>query len=112
MSPPTTHTDYIQKKMSAGVKAYRNKDYLGARLHFQAALRESPENIVALLWLAYVASSHEKSIFLLERVLQIDPENKRAKRGLQWAKQQVETKPSSQETFHPESGSLQALIDD
>jgi len=79
------NSEYIRQKIKQGIQAYKSSDRLGAWLHFQAALREDMENITALLWLAYLSRDHEKRIFLLKRVLEIDPENERAKAGLVWA---------------------------
>lgn len=75
--------------MKSAIEAYKTGDSLAARLNFQAALREDPHNTVALLWLAYIATDPEKQIFLLERVLQIDPGNERAQKGLAWVKNRI-----------------------
>lgn len=81
------NSDYVDQKIDAGVAAHRAGDHLAARLHFQAALREDTRNIVALLWLAYLAKDQERQELLFERVLQIDPDNERAKAGLAWVKE-------------------------
>lgn len=83
------NSDYIRQKMKSAMEAYKAGDTLTARLNFQAALREDPHNTAALLWLAYIATDPEKQIFLLERVLQIDPGNERAQKGLIWAKNRI-----------------------
>ena len=80
-------TEFVRQQINQGINAHKAGDERAAWLHFQAALREDTENITALLWLAYLANDHEKRVFLLERVLEIDPDNKRAKAGLSWAEQ-------------------------
>lgn len=77
--------EYIQEQVLQGIQAIRVGDRLNARLCFQAALREEPDNIVILLWLAYLATSHERRVFLLNHILTLEPENERAKQGLAWA---------------------------
>ena len=82
------NSKYVQTQISLGIKAYKASNQLDARLHFQKALREDTQNIPALLWLAFITPNYEKQVFLLERVLEIDPENNRAMEGLEWVKQQ------------------------
>ncbi len=82
------NADYVREKIKAGIASYKAGDHTSAWLSFQAALREDPQNITALLWLAYIAPNFEKRVFLLNRVLEIEPENERARKGLVWAEQQ------------------------
>ena len=93
------HTkEFIQDQVNRGIASYKADDQVNARLYFQAALRRDPENIVLLLWLAYLATTFEKRVFILERVLELDPDNKRAKAGLKWAKKQEQSASTGQET--------------
>ncbi len=82
------NSEFVRREISLGVKAHKAGDSLAAWLHFQAALREDTQNITALLWLAYLADSYEKRIFLLKRALEIDPNNQRARAGLKWAEEE------------------------
>ncbi|OQY47232.1 MAG: hypothetical protein B6242_05535 [Anaerolineaceae bacterium 4572_78] len=84
------NTEYVNEQIHLGIKAHKAGDDLTARLYFQSALREDDENLVSLLWLAYLAPDHEKRVILLKRVLEIDPDNKRAQAGLKWAKEELE----------------------
>ena len=84
----TSNLTIVRQEIIQGIKAYKAGDDSSAWLHFQTALREDPQNVNVLLWLAYLAQSHEKRIFLLNRVLEIDPNNARAQAGLIWAEQQ------------------------
>lgn len=82
--------EYVRQEISSGIKAHKVGDNATAWLHFQAALREDTENVTALLWLAYLAEDYEKRVFLLARVLEIDPDNERAHAGLAWAEKEDE----------------------
>lgn len=82
------NSEFVHREIRLGVKAHKAGDNQAAWLHFQAALREDTQNTTALLWLAYLADSHEKRIFLLKRVLEIDPDNQRALAGLKWAEEE------------------------
>ena len=80
--------DYVRQEINLGIKAHKVSDNVAAWLHFQAALREDTQNVTALLWLAYISKDYEKRIFLLSRVLEIEPDNQRARSGLNWAEQE------------------------
>jgi len=50
-----------------------------------------PDNITALLWLAWLATSQQESLTLLSRVLELDPKNERAQAALRWARRRPPT---------------------
>ncbi len=103
-----TDTNVVMQNLKAGLAAYKSGDRSTAWLKLQAALREDPDNIAALLWLAFLAQSFEKRIFFLNRVLEIDPQNVRARQGLEWAKEQHhQHEPSPPET--PVTAPMQVL---
>lgn len=89
------NSEFVRREISLGVKAHKAGDHLAAWLHFQAALREDTQNTTALLWLAYLTDSYEKRIFLLKRVLEIDPHNQRAQAGLKWAAEEKKRETAS-----------------
>jgi len=68
-----------------GVLAARSDDYPGARRCFQAARDAEPDNVFALLWLAWLAYSRLESLALFSRVLELDPDNENAHAGIRWA---------------------------
>lgn len=74
--------------MRLGLQAASAGQTAAARQHFLAALHHEPNNIPALLWLAYLSPTPENSQRLLQQVLVIDPDNERARAGLQWLAQQ------------------------
>src|SRR5512136_295908 len=78
----------LNKKLRDGIEAARSGQKHMAQAHLHAVLRVDPNNTAALLWLAFVSSPQE-SLYLLERVLELDPANERAKSGLRWAKERL-----------------------
>ena len=82
------NSEFVRQQLKQGIKAHKAGDNQTARLHFQKALREDTTNIAALLWLAYITTDFDKQLFLLQRVLQLDPKNERAQRGVKWVEQQ------------------------
>jgi lipoprotein-anchoring transpeptidase ErfK/SrfK len=89
------------KYLSLGIDAVRTGRRLEARRYFDFALKQSPNHIPTLLWLAFVAPTVQQSQAILEQVLVLDPDNERAKAGLAWAEQQLSdrTPPEPQTTI-------------
>jgi lipoprotein-anchoring transpeptidase ErfK/SrfK len=79
-------TTTINKKLKLGIDAARAGQKNIAQVHLNAVLQLDPDNIPAMFWLAYVSPSAEESIRLFERILELDPNNERAKAGMQWAR--------------------------
>ena len=77
------------KYLSLGIDAARAGRLSEARRYFNFALKQSPNHIPTLLWLAFVAPTVQQSRTILERVLALDPDNERARAGLTWADQQL-----------------------
>jgi len=88
---PTDMTQILQ----AGIEAARAGQRQTAQKYLVAVLKQDSNNIPALFWLAYVASSPQHSLQLLNRILALDPDNERAKTGLRWAKKRLETEAAS-----------------
>ena len=83
------NTSDINKNLKAGVDAARAGKNNEAQTHLLAVLDAAPNNIPAIFWMAFVAPSPQESVALLERVLELDPNNERAKAGIRWAQQRV-----------------------
>lgn len=64
-----------------------------ARRYLQAAVDIDAENVEAWLWLAGVQDDPAAIQASLERVLELEPDNKRAQQGLAWAEQQLASQP-------------------
>ncbi|MCB0164348.1 MAG: L,D-transpeptidase family protein [Anaerolineae bacterium] len=73
------------ENLRLGIEAARAGRREAARKHLTRVLAYAPDNIPALLWLAYVAPEPAESIRWLAQVLTLEPHNKRAKAGLEWA---------------------------
>jgi lipoprotein-anchoring transpeptidase ErfK/SrfK len=74
------------ERLQQGIEAARAGRENEARAHLIAVLKQDPNNITAMLWLAFVLPSPDDSIRLLQRVLALDPTNERAKAGIRWAR--------------------------
>ncbi|NJM07863.1 hypothetical protein HC891_19220 [Candidatus Gracilibacteria bacterium] len=69
--------------MQLGIEAARDGNKEEARNLFRLLTREEPNNSQAWLWLAGVAENREERQYALERVLDIEPGNEMAYKGLQ-----------------------------
>lgn len=69
-------------RVRAGVAFAKGGNLTQARKVLTDALKEEPNNELALLWLAGLTNSPTQAIAMLERVLQINPHNENAKAGL------------------------------
>jgi lipoprotein-anchoring transpeptidase ErfK/SrfK len=76
----------VRSLLRHGLLAGRAGDYAEARLWFRAALDVDPDNIPALLWLAWLAPTRDESLVLLSHVLELDPGNERARAAVRWAR--------------------------
>ncbi len=94
VQPPNEAVVWLRR----GLRAVQAGDLDRARRCFQAAGDADPKNVVALLWLAWLAPSREESMALLVQVLEIDPRNERAHAAIRWARR----RPSLSELQPPE----------
>jgi hypothetical protein len=69
--------------LQLGIEAARENKKEEARQLFRLLTRQEPENIQGWLWLAGVAENREERQGALERVLELDPNNEMALKGLQ-----------------------------
>ncbi len=88
----------VRAWLRRGILAARAGDRAEARRCFTAARAVEPDNIVALLYSAWLAPDPQESTALLIRVLELDPKNEHAHAGLRWARRQP---PSSQKPPDP-----------
>lgn len=82
----STQTLNPSERLRLGIEAARTGRENEARTHLIAVLKQDPNNIPAMLWLAFVLPSAQDTIRLLQRVLTLDPNNERAKAGIRWAR--------------------------
>ncbi len=78
--------DRVRSSLRRGLVAARAGDHAEARRWLRVALETEPDNIIALLWLAWLVPSRQESLTLLSRVLELDPKNERARAALRWAR--------------------------
>ncbi len=71
-----------QSILQLGIEAARAGDKAEARELFRLVTREDPGNAQGWLWLAGVAEDREEKRAALEQVVQIDPSNELARKGL------------------------------
>jgi lipoprotein-anchoring transpeptidase ErfK/SrfK len=88
----------VRAWLRRGILAARAGDRGEARRCFAAAREADPDNIVGLLWSAWLAPAPQESIALLIRVLELDPKNEHAHAGLRWARRRP---PSDEEPPDP-----------
>ncbi len=84
-------TNGIQKLLHQGVLAERDGNRAEARRCFEAVRAADPDNVIALLWLAWLAPTKSQSMTYFCRVLELDPQNEKARAGIRWARQRPET---------------------
>nr|MBC7244715.1 L,D-transpeptidase family protein [Chloroflexota bacterium] len=80
----------IERLLSLGRATAEAGHWSAARRYFVRVLRIDPANEEALLWQAGLADDPRESIAYLQQVLKINPNNKRAQAGLEWAKQRMQ----------------------
>ena len=80
----------VQWWLRQGLLAVHAGDSAEACRCFQTVCDADPDNITALLWLAWLAPTRQESLALLSRVLELDPKNERAHAGVRWARRRPE----------------------
>jgi ABC-type dipeptide/oligopeptide/nickel transport system permease component len=85
-------TNDIRLCLQEGLLAARAGDPAQARRCFEAACEIDPDNITALLWLAWLAPSRRRRLASLCRVLELDPDNRRAQAGIDWLRTHAHTR--------------------
>lgn len=71
-----------------GIAAHKENRIALARQFFEEAIRNDEENELAWLWLASIAEDPQQRISLLEKVLQLNPNNDQAKNSLELIRKQ------------------------
>jgi hypothetical protein len=74
--------EQLDNLIQVGVQALRDGERAQARALFQALARRHPDHVKLLLWLAASLDSPAERRGALERVLEIDPQNAVAQKGL------------------------------
>lgn len=101
----------MTNSLRLGIEAARTGRENEARAHLIAVLKQDPNNIPAMLWLAFVLPAPQDTIRLLKRVLALDPNNERAKAGIRWARVRLGLPPEQTEAAALESPAPSAQTD-
>ena len=103
----------IEEQLKLGIEAARAGKRLKAQEFLTQILKVAPNNVSALFWLAFVSPAPQDSINLLEHILSLDPNNERAKAGIQWAQQRqaVAMPPTAAATVAPLSDQVEQSED-
>jgi lipoprotein-anchoring transpeptidase ErfK/SrfK len=93
----------VRSLLRRGLLAGHAGDRAEARRWFQAALGMESDNIIALLWLAWLVPTQQESLELLSRVLELDPRNEQARAGIRWARRRPSIGDSLLDADQPSS---------
>ena len=74
--------------LAEGIAALKAGDKARARVLFAQILKHDPQNEQAWLWLSGVTEDNQRRLACLEKVLEINPNNQHAQRGIAALKQQ------------------------
>jgi hypothetical protein len=88
----------LAQTLRLGIDAARAGHHRQARDSFVAVLKQDPQNIPAMLWLAFVLPAPKDTIRVLERVLALDPANEQAQTGLRWARSRQQLAAAAAQT--------------
>ena len=70
--------------LELGIAAARAGNRVEARMYLEVVTLQEPDNAQAFLWLSFVLDDARLATRCLERVIELDPSNEQAKRGLAW----------------------------
>ena len=106
--------NHVRASLRHGLSAARAGDHAEARYWFQVGLETDPDNITALLWLAWLAPSRRESLSLLSRVLELDPKNEPARAAICWARRRHPSREPSRSSSPQEDAAsgLDPLVAD
>jgi HEAT repeat protein len=74
--------------LELGIAAAKANNRTEARMYLEAATLTDPNSEQGFLWLSFVLEDRKLAMRCLERVLEINPANEQAKRGLAWLRSQ------------------------
>lgn len=102
------------QQLNSGIEAYRNGDKLLARAIFSEIVRVNPRDEEAWLWLSACTDVKEQQIYCLNKVISLNPDNTRAKKGLLILNGSSESTNFTSTTQHPEQAviSSQQSVED
>lgn len=103
----------IMEQMRQGISLARSGDRTGAEATFDAVLGQRPDHEEALVWKAAIVRDPDEAVSCLEKALRVNPANRRARIGLEWAyKRQKESRAETANLAPFENPRLATLSDD
>jgi len=78
-----------EERLAQAILAVKKGRKAEAEKLLKAVIQKAPQNADGWLWLGAAVSSPAETLYCLERVLEIEPDNPRAQAGIQWAKAQI-----------------------
>ena len=81
-------TQYIDERLQDAIIAARAGQREEAQTLLQEIVAEDPTNVDAWVWLGGVEVDPAAQYRALERAVALDPQNQRAKQGLEWLDRQ------------------------
>lgn len=109
----STTSSTLQGQMRQAITLARAGDRAGAEAIFDAILAQRPEHEEALVWKAAIVRDPDEAVACLEKALQVNPANRRAMVGLEWAyKRQQESRGDAINMTPFENPQLATLNDD
>jgi hypothetical protein len=82
IQPPTDALMWLRR----GLRAVHAGDRMQGWRCFETAHDADSNNVVVLLWLAWLSPSRGESLTFLSRALELDPHNEQAHAGIRWAR--------------------------
>lgn len=79
----------IDQKIKQGIQLARESQRAEAEAVFAEVLASQPRHETALIWKAAVAENPAEAVRCLELALQVNPQNRRAQAGLEWAQRRL-----------------------
>ena len=76
----------LQDKLSQGITALKAGNKSEAEQILKEVVQQTPQDVDAWLWLGASVSTPNETLYCLERVLELDPDNQKAQAGVQWAR--------------------------
>jgi len=79
----------VQDKLPQGIAALKAGKKSEAEQILKEVVQQNPQNMDAWLWLGASVSTPNETLYCLERVLELEPDNQKAQAGVQWARTRV-----------------------
>ncbi len=92
----------IKRQLSEGIRLARAGDKVAADEVFDRILSVSSNQEDALVWKAAVTSDRAEAVRCLKQALAVNPDNRRARAGLDWAEQRLQEPPEASAVISPQ----------